>query len=225
MAKLILMQDSTIIDEILLEGECITIGRKPDNDIKINDKSVSSHHCQIITVLNDSFIEDLQSTNGTYINSRRINKYALRDGDVISIGKHNIKYINKLSGAVDNPEDRTMILKSTSRASDNQEDVDTQPAWGNLDGVEHNAWVKILNGKNKGKNYKISKPMTTLGKPGGQVAVITRRGNNYFITGVETDAYGKYPNLNKKSISSHSVMLNNQDIIEIGNLSISFFTS
>lgn len=219
MAKLILMHNSNIINEISLEGECITIGRKADNDIRINDKAISAHHCQIITILNDSFLEDLLSTNGTFVNSRKINKYALRDGDLISIGKHNIKYINKLAGGGNNHEDRTMILKIPDTIQDTQQEDDEKIR------LENNAWVTIHNGKNKGKNYSINKPMTTLGKPGGQVAVITRRGNKYFITGVETDAYGHYPKLNKKTISSHSMILNNQDRIEIGNLSITFYIS
>lgn len=233
MAKLILTQDMQIIDEFPIEKECITIGRKPDNDIQIHDKAVSGYHCQIITVLNDSFLEDLHSTNGTFVNSRKISKYALHNLDKINLGNHQIQYVNDLTDAQDEERDyeKTMILRSPPR----------KPAVGTLEHASPDgnitsnaapqeanqterapAFLEILNGSNKGKQYKLSRPMTTLGKPGSQVAVITRRAHNYVIIGVEADSNGRYPQLNGEPVSVKSIPLSNKDLIEVAGIQMLF---
>ena len=88
MAKLILTFNGDKIREYPLNKECLTIGRRTDNDVRIDNLAVSGHHAQIVTILNDSFLEDLNSTNGTYVNSRPVKKHALKDGDSIAIGKY-----------------------------------------------------------------------------------------------------------------------------------------
>ena len=93
MAKLILSMDGLVLKEIPLTKERTTIGRKPHNDIQIDNLAVSGEHAVIVTILNDSFLEDLGSTNGTLVNGVPIKKHILQHNDVIEIGKYKLKYI------------------------------------------------------------------------------------------------------------------------------------
>ncbi|MGB5397744.1 MAG: FHA domain-containing protein, partial [Gammaproteobacteria bacterium] len=110
MAKLVLTFNGTPVSDYALDKEIITIGRKSDNDIHIDNLAVSGHHAKILTILNDSFIEDLGSTNGTFINGNKITKHALQPGEVIVIGKHELKYINEAADAGGDFE-KTMIIR------------------------------------------------------------------------------------------------------------------
>lgn len=93
MAKLILSVDGVTVREIPLDRERLTIGRKPTNDIRIDNLSISGAHAAIITMLNDSFLEDLDSTNGTHVNGRPVKKHYLQDGDVIELAKYRLRYV------------------------------------------------------------------------------------------------------------------------------------
>ena len=86
-AKLITTSSSGEQKEYPLTAETMTIGRKPGNDIPIDNLSISGKHAQVITILEDSFLEDLGSTNGTYVNGKLVKKHALEDGDVITLGR------------------------------------------------------------------------------------------------------------------------------------------
>ncbi|HEY3487745.1 MAG TPA: FHA domain-containing protein, partial [Gammaproteobacteria bacterium] len=109
-AKLVLVLNGATISEHQLSKETISIGRRPENDIQVDNLAVSGKHAQIITILNDSFLEDLNSTNGTYVNGSLIKKHALKHGDVIGVGKHQLKYINENAGA-DDAFEKTMIIR------------------------------------------------------------------------------------------------------------------
>jgi len=115
MAKLILSLEGSVIREIPLDKERITIGRRPQNDIQIENLAVSGEHACIVTILNDSFLEDLGSTNGTLVNGNPIKKHILQNSDVIEIGKYKMKYVIEVAaaghGAPDDFE-RTMVMKS-----------------------------------------------------------------------------------------------------------------
>ena len=86
MARLMLSLDGSVLAEYNMNKERYTIGRLPDNDIRIDNPAVSGHHSLIINILNDSFLEDLNSTNGTYVNGKLIKKHAMQHGDVITVG-------------------------------------------------------------------------------------------------------------------------------------------
>lgn len=224
MAKLILSQDMRIVSEFPLENECITIGRKSGNDIQIEDPSISGHHCQIITILNDSFLEDLESTNGTFVNSRRIAKYALKNGDVINLGTHQLEYINEFADMDSEASsfEKTIFLnkaesETVPQASSAKSAIeDEQPISNKY------AWLEILNGSNKSKHFEIKRTMTTLGRPGGQVAVITYRAHHHVIIGIEADSSGKYPCLNGTPLTGRSIRLTDLDLIEVGDIQMSF---
>ena len=93
MAKLVLSMDGLVLKEIMLTKERTTIGRKPHNDIQIDNLAISGEHALIVCILNDAFLEDLNSTNGTYCNSQPVKKHVLKDGDVVELGKYRLKFI------------------------------------------------------------------------------------------------------------------------------------
>jgi pSer/pThr/pTyr-binding forkhead associated (FHA) protein len=105
MAKLVLSMDGLVLKEITLNKERTTVGRKPHNDIQIDNLAVSGEHAVIVTILNDSFLEDLGSTNGTMVNGEPIKKHFLQHNDVIELGKYKLKYLNETAGATKPPTD------------------------------------------------------------------------------------------------------------------------
>ncbi len=108
-AKLITTSTDGEKKEYLLTSETVTIGRKPSNDIPIDNLSVSGRHAQVITILEDSFLEDLGSTNGTYVNGKLVKKHALEDGDSITLGKYQITYHNPTGGSPDRASKRPWL--------------------------------------------------------------------------------------------------------------------
>src|ERR671910_3255789 len=116
MARLILSLDGQVMAEYNMNKERYTIGRLPDNDIRIDNAAVSGHHSLIINILNDSFLEDLNSTNGTYVNGKLIKKHALQHGDVITVGHHQLRYVD--DQAQQAPEDefeKTMVIQPSGQ--------------------------------------------------------------------------------------------------------------
>src|SRR5690242_5082258 len=132
MARLVLSLDSQVMAEYNMNKERYTIGRLPDNDIRIDNAAVSGHHSLIINILNDSFLEDLNSTNGTYVNGKLVKKHALKDGDVIAIGKHQLKYAQggAQTAAADDDDsgdefEKTMIIRPGSKTQSGAPSMDS----------------------------------------------------------------------------------------------------
>ena len=194
MAKLVLSMNGVVQGEYELNQERLTIGRKPDNDIPIDNLAVSGKHALVITILDDSFLEDLGSTNGSYVNGKLVKKHALKDGDVIAIGKHELKYVNEHATADDDDFEKTMIIKpgsasaAVAAAQAAEKAVESAapaaaapPAGGGMPLGR----LTVLNGPIAGKELELTKALITLGKPGTQVAVISRRPQGYFLTHIE----------------------------------------
>src|ERR671914_2255228 len=120
MAKLILSMDGLVLKEIPLTKERTTIGRKPHNDIQIDNLAVSGEHAVIVTILNDSFLEDLGSTNGTVVNGNPIKKHFLQNNDVIELGKYKLKFIGDAAPAAAGEKadfEKTMVLRPSAMRS------------------------------------------------------------------------------------------------------------
>ncbi len=238
MAKLILTQNDQVIKEFPLNKECLTVGRRPENDIRIENPAISGQHCQIINILNDSFIEDLNSTNGTIVNDRPVKKHALANGDVIKLGEHQLQYVNELASnaAVSDEFAKTMIIRtdamgmpmheadaqveeSVEKISEAIAQSEPEPApEATPEATEvKRARLKILNGTNANKELELTKPMTTLGRPGVQVAAITRRDHGYSIVHVEGKE-DQYPIINGTSTGKGIHPLNDKDIIEVAGI-------
>jgi pSer/pThr/pTyr-binding forkhead associated (FHA) protein len=246
MAKLVLSLNGVVQGEYELNKERLTIGRKPENDIPIDNLAVSGKHALIITILDDSFLEDLGSTNGTYVNGKLIKKHALKDGDVVAIGKHELKYVNEHATADDDEFEKTMIIKpgSASAAVAAAQAAEKAgagpvaaaakpaPAPGSAPAAAAAApavsgmplgRLTVLNGPIAGKELELTKALITLGKPGTQVAVISRRPQGYFLTHIESDGDGKrYPLVNGEPIGAKAYQLKDSDLIELAGIKMEF---
>ncbi len=255
MAKLILSVDGTVLKEISLNKERTTLGRKPHNDIQVDNLAVSGEHAAIITILNDSFIEDLNSTNGTLVNGKPVKKHFLQNNDVIEIGKHKLKYFNDAPAQASAQDfERTMIIrkapsvapeaaKPTSDTQTNLKPLSVpvatpappapapqvfaaapSPAAASAP-VTHapaarEAAIQVLSGAAAGRTLDLTKNLTTIGKPGVQVAVITRRPSGFFITHVEG---ANFPTINGTAMGGQALQLGDHDLIEIAGVKMEFF--
>src|SRR5438132_1527903 len=113
MSRLVLSLDGSVMAEYNMNKERYTIGRLPDNDIRIDNAAVSGHHSLIINILNDSFLEDLNSTNGTYVNGKLIKKHALQHGDVITVGHHQLRFVE--DDEAQDEFEKTMVIQPSAR--------------------------------------------------------------------------------------------------------------
>jgi len=239
MAKLILSMDGLVLKEIPLTKERMTIGRKPHNDIQIDNLAISGEHAALVTILNDSFLEDLNSTNGTLVNGQPIKKHFLQNGDVVELGKYKLKYISDVPAAKEGGADfeKTMVLRPGAVRPEPAPEPAEAPAAKSFGDTYSNVPVppvqpaaaapapilgviQILNGANAGKELELVKTLTTLGKPGVQVAVITRRPHGYFITHVEGS---QFPVVNGKTLDAQAHPLGDHDVIEIAGVKMEFF--
>lgn len=234
MAKLVLRFDGEFVKQYELEKEVVTIGRKPDNDIHIDNLAVSGNHAKILTILNDSFIEDLDSTNGTYINGEKISKHPLKGGETIVIGKHELKYENANADDGESEFEKTMIIRPDTEGMPETEEAnkgiersigeiaaDLASAGSNTTGPGP-AKLKLLSGANSGKELQLTKILTTLGKPGVQVAAITRRPKGYFLILVEAGKDNKMPLVNDTEIGKQHP-LTDGDVIEVAGVKMGFY--
>ncbi|MCP4041022.1 MAG: FHA domain-containing protein [Gammaproteobacteria bacterium] len=233
-AKLVLSLNGSVLREYPLTKERVTIGRKAENDIHVDNLAVSGQHALIITILNDSFLEDLGSTNGTYVNGKLIKKHALQDSDVIGVGKHELKYLNEQASSTESDFEKTMIIRpgmADQSAADVQKATEKAEKAAASAPAEHQGRpaggkmplgkIQVLNGPAKGKELTVKKALTTLGRPGVQVAVITRRPQGYFVTHVE----GKHPVVNGRTIGSTAHPLKDNDVLELAGVKMEFFVN
>jgi len=260
MAKLILSMDNLVLKEIALAKERTTIGRKPHNDIQIDNLAVSGEHAVIVTILQDSFLEDLGSTNGTVVNGQPIKKHFLQNSDIIELGKYKLRYVNEaVTGQAKAADfEKTMVLRpgpvkaatpapappaaavapvaapvvaaaaaAAAGAKNFGDTVAGQSATAPpvappkpAPAPQKNAALQLLSGANAGKELDLTKPLTTLGKPGVQVAVITRRPQGFFITHVEG---ASFPVVNGKTLDAQAHSLNDHDVIELAGVKMEFF--
>ncbi len=243
MPKLILSMDGLVLKEIPLDKERLTIGRKPNNDVQIDNLAISGQHAAITTILEDAFLEDLNSTNGTYVNGQPIKKHVLQPNDIIELGKYRLKFLADnvqpalaASDFVDTAALGMMMVTPEPEFTPPQEvskggaDVRTQLLSPELKAAAYSVpeavvsgqtgVVQVLSGPNAGRELVLNKSLTTLGKPGQQVAVITRRPHGYFITHVEG---ATFPQLNGQPLDAQAHGLKDHDIIEIAGVKMEFF--
>ncbi len=235
MARLVLSLDGQVMAEYNMNKERYTIGRLPDNDIRIDNAAVSGHHSLIINILNDSFLEDLNSTNGTYVNGKLIKKHALQHGDVITVGHHQLRFVED-----DEQQDefeKTMVIQPSARpvekvrtATEAAERAGGIGATGKsraLDGATalKKAKLQVLSGAFAGREVELNKALTTLGRPGVQVAAITRRAEAYYIVHVDSGKPDDFPLLNGTPIGAQATRLNDNDVIQLAGVKMGFFVS
>ena len=220
MGKLVVSLDGVVIKEVQLTKDKTTLGRRPYNDIVIYNLAVSGEHAVLQMVGSDVFIEDLNSTNGTYINGKAIKKQLLANNDVVEVGKYKIKFL--LEDASD--YEKTMIFKPGATAASpagTPSGFGLPSAFGSLPPVASSqpAAIKVLTGAAAGREVNLTKVVTTVGKPGVQVASITKRPSGYVFAHVEGNAR---PNVNGEPLTAESVSLNNGDVIELAGTQMQF---
>lgn len=224
MSKLTVTDANGQTKEVPLNKERVTIGRAPDNDIPFpGDKAVSGHHAVVITILQDSFLEDLDSTNGTQVNGKQVAKHPLSNGDVIMIGRNSLKYQGDSGGEEDDFE-KTMIIRPGQMGAAFDASVNkAAPAAAAPPPTPMVGKLKVASGPNAGKELLLTKALTTLGRPGDQVAAITRRADGYYIVHVGGQGGGvKRPVVNGKEIDVQAVKLSANDVIELAGTKMSF---
>jgi pSer/pThr/pTyr-binding forkhead associated (FHA) protein len=296
MARLILSLDNQVLAEYNMTKERYTIGRLPDNDVRIDNPAVSGHHSLIINILNDSFLEDLNSTNGTYVNGKLIKKHALQHGDVITIGHHQLRFTDQEVPEAEQDEfEKTMVIPSGQHSAEQlakaeraaeaaaaaaaaaeipdaaagvrldpeeaaalqdptprrrPETVDhtataapvQKPRPAAATPVSHTATatgidpssvphalplakLQVLSGAFAGRELELTKALTTLGRPGVQVAAITRRAEGYYIVHVESGKDGDYPLVNGQPIGAQARKLSDNDVVQLAGVKMGFFAS
>jgi pSer/pThr/pTyr-binding forkhead associated (FHA) protein len=220
MPKLVVSLDGVVIKEVQLTKDKTTLGRRPYNDIVIDNLAVSGEHAVLQMVGQDVYIEDQNSTNGTYINGRAVKKQLLQHSDTVEIGKYKIRYLVEDNGDYE----KTMILKpgqvppplrapSTSPAA-----LSTAPGQPSPSGLPQ-ASIKVLSGAAAGREVLLTKVVTTVGKPGVQVASITKRPGGYVFAHVEGTLR---PTVNGQPVAGDPVHLKDGDVIELAGTQMQF---
>jgi pSer/pThr/pTyr-binding forkhead associated (FHA) protein len=245
MSKLLVYFDGELVGEQQLDRERIMIGRKPGNDLQLAHNAVSGSHAMVITIRSDSFLEDLNSTNGTKVNGKSIKKCLLRDGDEIKVAKHVLKYVfeprelkpddedsrrseklrhleNLIQSADDTlatHEDLMLQTQGFSSVTQVKAHSGSRPVGRSPSGDVPVAGLQILSGVGAGKEMDLDRTLTTLGKPGIQVAVITRHQEGYTLTHLEG---AQTPLLNGVAVGGQPHVLEDHDIIEIAGTKLEF---
>jgi hypothetical protein len=198
MPKMIVSIDGVVIKEVQLTKDRTTLGRRPYNDIVIDNLAISGEHAVLEMQGDKVYLEDLDSTNGTYVNGKAARKQVLQHGDVIDVGKYKIRF-----------DDHTDASSSASPVQDGPSEA-SDPL---------NASIKVLSGAASGREVRLSKVVTTVGKPGVAVAAITRRHGGFFVHHIEGAGN---PTLNGESFGSDPTSLNNGDVIELAGTKMQF---
>jgi pSer/pThr/pTyr-binding forkhead associated (FHA) protein len=219
MPKMIVSIDEVVIKEVQLTKDRTTLGRRPYNDIVIDNLAVSGEHAVLQMTGGEVFLEDLNSTNGTYLNGKAIKKQQLQNGDSIEIGKYKIKFVG--DGEVDN-FDKTMVVRARPSAPPPAPPRPAAPAPSGGDSIGLGAFhasIKVLSGAASGREVPLTKVVTTIGKPGVAVAAITRRQHGFVVHHVEGAGN---PTLNGAPIRAEPVALKNGDLIELAGTQMQF---
>ena len=203
MARLIITHQGTVIKEYDLSKEKVTVGRKPSNDIVLDDPTVSGTHAAFLH-MQHTYIEDMGSTNGVKLNGKPVNKRQLNHGDLVLIGQHEFKFI----------DDAVQDFESTV--------IIAPPVQGNVETKKSiKASVVIIAGPKAGESIALNKPYTKLGSA-TQVAVIARRGESYYLMPMSGGAQGDSPKYNGKQIGAESMLLKSGDVIEVASTQLKF---
>lgn len=231
MPKMIVSIDGVVIKEVQLTKDRTTLGRRPYNDIVIDNLAVSGEHAVLQLTGNDVYLEDLNSTNGTYVNGKAVKKQLLQNNDTVEIGKYKIKFINEAPGAT---FEKTMIIKpgmvppmpkpgapapagapAAAPAAAAKAPAAAAPAAD----ANVNASIKVLSGAAAGREVPLVKVVTTIGKPGVAVAAITKRAHGFVVAHVEGS---NKPTLNGAAIGPEPVALKNGDMLELAGTQMQF---
>jgi pSer/pThr/pTyr-binding forkhead associated (FHA) protein len=212
MPKMIVSIDGVVIKEVQLTKDRTTLGRRPYNDIVIDNLAVSGEHAVIQMAGSEVFLEDLNSTNGTYINGKAVKKQLLQHNDTIEIGKYKIRFQGDQANAA---FDKTAAFKTPATGA-----MAAQAnAPSHAEATHGTAAIRVLNGAAAGREVALVKVVTTIGKPGIAVAAITRRPHGFVVAHVDG---AENPTLNGTTIQAEPVILKNGDLLELAGIQMQF---
>ena len=211
MPKMIVSIDGVVIKEVQLTKDRTTLGRRPYNDIVIDNLAVSGEHAVLQMQGNEVNLEDLNSTNGTYVNGKAIKKQLLQNNDTVEIGKYKIKFVTEPVAGY--KETMLVSLGAAGPVAPAAAAPVADPAG------RASATIKVLSGAAAGREVPLVKVVTTIGKPGVAVAAITRRTQGFVVAHVE--GVNK-PILNGSPISADPVQLKNGDVLELAGTQMQF---
>jgi pSer/pThr/pTyr-binding forkhead associated (FHA) protein len=223
MPKMIVSIDGVVIKEVQLTKDRTALGRRPYNDIVIDNLAVSGEHAVLQMTGNEVYLEDLNSTNGTYVNGKAVKKQLLQNGDTLEVGKYKIQFVSDAEVA---GFEKTMMFKAgAATAAPVAAPVAVAPAPVPVAAASASppapfqASIKVLSGAAAGREVPLTKVVTTIGKPGIAVAAITRRQRGFVVHHVEGAGN---PSLNGAPIGADPVALKNGDLIELAGTQMQF---
>jgi pSer/pThr/pTyr-binding forkhead associated (FHA) protein len=221
MPRLVLSLDGVVLREVNLAKDRTTIGRRSHNDVVIDNLAVSGEHAVVFRAGSEMYLEDLGSTNGTTVNGQPIKKHLLQSGDTVEVGKYKLRYLaDGVEGAGDEVDvDTSQPLRREFYGPGPATIQVRQPGAAPVEGAHGVASIKILTGANAGRELALVKALTTIGRPGHQVAVITRRPTGYFIAHVEGETF---PTVNGADLGSAAHPLRDKDVIELAGVKMEF---
>lgn len=228
MPKLLLKFNAAVIKEIVLDKDAMTVGRKPDNDVVIDNPAISGHHCRLTKEGGSYYVEDLDSTNGTFVNEKKIKKSGLKHNDVVGVAKHALVFLED-APAPSAAADATMMLSPQKQA----ELVAASASSAKAAGAEKAGWLRVIQGVVGEPEYELKGMSTYIGKSdrvqiqikgsglfgsAPEVAASVHRKSEGFVLVAVTDGY---PLVNGAKVSG-SVVLSDGDLIECGATTMKF---
>ncbi len=217
MPKMIVSIDGVVIKEVQLTKDRTTLGRRPYNDIVIDNLAVSGEHAVMQMSGTDVTLEDLNSTNGTYVNGKAIKKQALQNGDTVEIGKYKIKFVHD---GVQDKHEKTVVINAGTAAAQAKAADPAVPAASAA--ASTTASIRVVSGAAAGREVPLVKVVTTIGKPGVAVAAITRRPHGYVVALVEG---ATKPTVNDVPLGTEAIELRSGDFIELAGTRMQFLQS
>ncbi len=217
MPKMIISIDGVVIKEVQLTKDRTTVGRRPYNDIVIDNLAVSGEHAVLEMGPGAVVLEDQNSTNGTYVNGKAIKRHFLQHNDTIEIGKYKIRFLDEAPTA---NFEKTMAVPSPALTAEVAPPIpSTHPLMLSPGDAERPAVIKVMSGAAAGREVPLVKVVTTIGKPGVAVAAITRRTEGFVMAHVDGDAA---PRLNGEEVGADPVELHNGDLLELAGTQMQF---
>jgi ribosome-associated protein YbcJ (S4-like RNA binding protein) len=211
MAQLVLSYNNTLLGRYPLRGEPLRIGRSRDNDIRITQDTASGHHAQVVLASNGAFIKDLGSTNGTFLNGRMIRHSRLEDGDVISVGKHELRYLESDDG----PEDAAPPPPEAQ-----PEDASDAPRPTPLVGR-----LRFMNGPSRDRILDLKGRVTAIGRAGDPIVAVASGRKRCFVVRLGEEAALSRVAVNGRPVGRRARKLHAGDVIEVGEVRMEFLAA
>ncbi|NDG40491.1 MAG: FHA domain-containing protein [Betaproteobacteria bacterium] len=222
MGKLLVSLDGVVIQEVQITKDTTTLGRRPYNDIVIDNLTVSGEHALLHKVGQTVYIEDLNSTNGTYINGKAIRKQQLSPLDAVEIGRYKINYWLDTAGPASEQARPEADMADPDGRPSSLTSIFSPPAVPGEPDKAGGASIKVLSGAAAGRAVVLTKVVTTVGKPGVLVASITKRPDGYVLAHVEG---AQRPCINGVPLQGETTPLSHGDLIELDGTQVQFLRS